>query len=502
MMTSAFDTDLYLQEQSEQILKRVNKYDKLYLEFGGKLFSDLHAQRVLPGFDADAKVKMLSRIKEKVEVIICVYAWDIERNKVRADFGITYDQEVLKLIDDLRAENLEVNSVVITRYEESPATLRFRNLLEKRGIQTYTHSRIRNYPSDIDFIVSEEGYGKNCFIPTQKPIVVITGAWAWSGKLATCLNQLYHEHQQGRSAGYAKFETFPVRNLPLKHPLNIAYEAATLDLNDVNMIDPFHLEQYGTITTNYNRDVEAFPLLKKILEKITWGKAQYASPTDMGVNAIATGIKDEKLIAEAASQEIIRRYFHTACAYKKGQCSEALLQKAKLLMQQLNLSEEQRAPVLPARTKLQYLQEYENTEDASVLAFQLANGQLITGKKSSLMDAPSAALLNTLKVLSNCDDAFHLLSPEILQPIITLKKQMLKRDTVHLELDEVLIALSISAVTNPLAKKALTQIENLAGIQAHSTHILSRVTEQMLKKLGIDATSDPVFLNTTLYYGT
>ncbi len=502
-MKIGFDHNKYLEEQSKYILERVNNYDKLYLEFGGKLFADLHAKRVLPGFDENAKIKVLNKLKEKVEVIICVFAGDIERNKIRGDFGITYDMDVFRLIDDLRENDLQVNSVVITRYEDRPSTSLFITRLERRGIKVYKHYTTKGYPLDVDTIVSEEGYGKNPFIETTKPIVVVTAPGPGSGKLATCLNQLYHESKKGKNVGYSKFETFPVWNIPLKHPLNIAYEAATVDLQDVNLIDPFHLEEYNEIAINYNRDVEAFPLLKRIIEKITGKKSIYQSPTDMGVNRVAYGIIDDEVIKYASEQEIIRRYFKTACDYKKGNVDLETFQRAEFIMHSLGLKEDNRKVVKCAREKLAKLKEQDKKyekEIASVIALEMPDGKIITGKKSSLMDASSAAILNAIKYLSNLDDELLLISPKILEPIIKLKEHTLKNKNIPLDCEEILIALSISAATNPMAEVVLSKLENLNGVQAHSTHILGRNDEQTLRKLGIDVTSDQVFPTENLYY--
>lgn len=502
-MKNWFDSTSYLDHQSKHILERVKEYDKLYLEFGGKLFNDLHAKRVLPGFDPNAKIKVLHQLKDSIEVIICIYAGDIEKNKVRADLGITYDQEIFKLIDDLRIHELPINSVVITRYQPSSHLSHFITKLERRNIKVYTHSSIPNYPTAIETIVSPEGYGKNPYIPTSKPIILVTGAGAGSGKLATCLNQLYHEHQSGNHAGYAKFETFPVRNLPLQHPLNIAYEAATIDLHDINMIDPFHLQHYGKIAINYNRDIESFPLLQKMFQKISNNRLPYHSPTDMWVNQITSGITNHEIIEEAAKQEVISRVLKAQCQYKKGNLEASILQNAERLLQKLNLNIEDRPSVIPARAKLtQLLEENKKIDEQSVVAFMLNDSTIITGKKSWLMDAPAAALLNTLKYLSNCDDNIHLLAPAILTPIITLKQQILKTKKIPLETEEILIALSISAATNPLAQQALLQLPKLDGIQAHSTHILSIQEEQTITKLGINITCDPLFPNENLYYSS
>ncbi|WP_315117379.1 DUF1846 domain-containing protein [uncultured Clostridium sp.] len=506
-MEIGFDHEKYLEEQSKYILERVNDYDKLYLEFGGKLLFDLHAKRVLPGFDENAKIKLLHKLKEKVEIIICVYAGDIERNKIRGDFGITYDMDVLRLIDDLRGYNLEVNSVVITRYEGQPATTVFINKLERRGIKVYKHKATKGYPTDVDTIVSDEGYGKNPYIETTKPIVVVTAPGPGSGKLATCLSQLYHEYKQGRAAGYSKFETFPVWNVPLKHPLNIAYEAATVDLKDVNMIDPFHLEAYNKMAVNYNRDVEMFPVLKRIIEKITGEKSVYESPTDMGVNRVGFGIIDDEVIKEASKQEIIRRYFKTSCEYKKGYVDKETFQRVKLIMEELNLKEEDRKVVIPARERSAKLKEISNKNEncnkndaCPAVAIELHDGTILTGKSSNVMDATAAVVLNAVKHFANIYDEIHLISPVILEPIINLKLKTLGSKSTALSCEEVLIALSICAATNPMAQVAMEKLVMLKGCQAHSTTILSRNDEQTFGKLGIDVTCDPEYPSASLYY--
>lgn len=495
-MKIGFDHNKYLEEQSKFIEERVNNYDKLYLEFGGKLMFDLHAKRVLPGFDENAKIKVLSKLKDKVEVIICVYAGDIERNKIRGDFGITYDMEVFRLIDDLRAHELQVNSVVITRYEERPSTALFITKLERRGIKVYKHMATKGYPTDIDAIVSDDGYGKNPYIETERPIVVVTAPGPGSGKLATCLGQLYHEYKRGKSAGYSKFETFPVWNLPLKHPLNIAYEAATIDLADVNMIDPFHLETYGETTINYNRDIEAFLLLKRIIEKITGKESVYKSPTDMGVNRVGFGIIDDEVVQEASKQEIIRRYFNAGCEYKKGYIDYPTFQRAELIMRNLNLTEENRKCVAAARQKA------ESSKTLSAVALEMPDGVIITGRQSELMDATSAAILNAIKYLADFDDKLLLLPPLILEPILDLKEKTLGNKNVPLDCEEILIALSISAAMNPMAASVLSKLKELHGVQGHCTHILARRDEQTLKKLGIDITCDQVFPTENLYYNS
>lgn len=498
-MKIGFDHEKYLEEQSKYILERVNNYDKLYLEFGGKLLFDLHAKRVLPGFDENAKIKLLHKLKENVEVVICVYAGDIERNKIRGDFGITYDMDVLRLIDDLRSYDLEVNSVVITRYDDQPSTTVFINKLERRGIKVYKHRATKGYPTDVDTIVSEEGYGKNPYIETTKPIVVVTAPGPGSGKLATCLSQLYHENKRGNVAGYSKFETFPVWNVPLKHPLNIAYEAATVDLKDVNMIDYFHLEAYGETAVNYNRDLETFPVLKRIIEKITGKESVYKSPTDMGVNRVGFGIVDDEVVKEASKQEIIRRYFKTGCEYKKGYVNKDTFEHSKLIMDQVNLKEEDRKVVLPARERAARLKE-ENSSICTAVAIELNDGTILTGKGSELLDASAAALLNSIKYLANIADDMHLISPVILEPILDLKTKTLTNQKVSLNCEEVLIALSISAATNPIAQVAMEKLAMLKNCQVHSTTILPTSDEQTLGKLGIDVTCDAEYASESLFY--
>ncbi|WP_163192444.1 DUF1846 domain-containing protein [Clostridium thermarum] len=500
-MKIGFNHKKYLEEQSKFILERVNNYDKLYLEFGGKLLFDYHAKRVLPGFDENAKIKLLHKLKEKVEIIVCVYAGDIERNKIRGDFGITYDMDVLRLIDDLRDYDLDVNSIVITRYDGQPAATVFMNKLQRRGIKVYTHKAIKGYPTDVDTIVSDEGYGANPYIETTKPIVVVTAPGPGSGKLATCLSQLYHEHKRGRVAGYSKFETFPVWNVPLKHPLNIAYEAATVDLKDVNMIDSFHFDAYNEVTVNYNRDIEMFPVLKRIIEKITGAESVYKSPTDMGVNRVGYGIIDDEVVKEASKQEIIRRYFKTSCEYKKGYIDEETFQRAKLIMETLNLKEEDRKVVMPARERSAKLKKECNKNDACpAVALELEDGVFITGKGSNIMSAAAAVILNAIKYCANISDEIHLLSPVILEPIINLKTNTLGSKNIPLDCEEILIALSICAATNPTAQVALEKLTMLKGCQAHSTTILSRNEEQIFRKLGIDITCDPEYPTISLYY--
>lgn len=500
-MKTGFDPQKYMEEQSKYILERVNKFDKLYLEFGGKLIGDKHAKRVLPGFDEDAKIKLLHRLKDKVEIIITVFAGDIERNKIRGDFGITYDMEVLRLLDDFRSYDLMVNSVVITRYDKQPATDVFIKKLERRSIKVYKHTAIPGYPADVDTIVSEAGYGSNPYVPTTRPIVVVTAPGANSGKLATCLNQLYHEYKMGRCAGYAKFETFPVWNLPLKHPVNLAYEAATIDLKDVNMIDNFHFENYHEVAVNYNRDLEMFPVVKRIIEKITGMDSLYKSPTDMGVNRVGFGIIDDDVVSEAAKQEIIRRYFATACDYKKGLLDEEALNRMKVIMEELSLKQEDRPCVMPARNYAAKLREMGHENDSvSVMALEMPDGKIITGRSSSTMDCSSAAILNAIKYLAGISDEIFLLSPLILNTIRDLKEKDLKSKVTRLNANEILIALSICAVTNPTAQLAYEKLSMLKGVQAHCTSMLNKNDEQILRNLGIDVTSDPIYPSENLYY--
>lgn len=498
-MKIGFDPQKYIDEQSKYILERVNDYDKLYLEFGGKIINDKHAKRVLPGFNEDAKIKLLCKLTEQVEIIICVYAGDIERNKIREDYGITYDMEVLRLIDDLRAYDLKINSVVITRYNSQPATSVFINKLERRNIKVYKHKSIDGYPTNIDCIVSEEGYGKNPYIPTSMPIVVVTAPGSSSGKLATCLSQLYHEHKLGRWAGYAKFETFPVWNLPLKHPVNIAYEAATVDLRDVNMIDSFHYDYYNELAINYNRDLEMFPVVKRIIERITGEECPYYSPTDMGVNRVGYGIINDEVVMVAAKQEIIRRYFHTLCEFKKGLIEEESVNRMKVIMEELDLKEEDRNSVKPARDYAKTKKTDEN-EMPPIIALELPDGTIITGKESKLMDNCSAGILNAIKYLAGIADEIYLLSPVILTTIQNYKSQILGNKVTTLNLNEILIALSISAVTNPTAQIAYDKLTDLKVVQAHSTVIINKSSEQILRQLEIDLTCDPVFPSDNLFY--
>ncbi|NLK35258.1 MAG: DUF1846 domain-containing protein [Gracilibacteraceae bacterium] len=488
-----FDNDKYLQLQSQKILERIEFFGgKLYLEFGGKLFDDYHASRVLPGFKPDSKVKMLLQLKDKVEIVIAFSADDIERSKRRGDFGITYDQDIMRLIDAFREIGLYVGSVVITRYRPNFSTDSFQKRLGNLGIKVYRHYPIADYPSNIPLIVSKDGYGKNDYIETARSLIVVTAPGPGSGKMATCLSQLYHEYERGIKAGYAKFETFPIWNLPLKHPVNIAYEAATTDLNDVNMIDPFHLDAYGVTAVNYNRDIEIFPVLNTILDNIS-GKSPYKSPTDMGVNMAGFCITDEEAVCKASEQEVIRRYYNTRCAQRQGLAEKTEVYKLELLMNTLGISPKCR-PVVNAA-----LERSEATNGPAV-ALQLNDGRIVTGKTTSLLGASAALLLNALKELGGINHDMHLISPIIIEPIQALKVKHMNNHNPRLHTDEILIALSICATTNPTAEMAIQQLSKLRGCEAHSTVILSKVDENVFHKLGINITCEPQYQSKKLYH--
>lgn len=497
-----FDNDKYLKEQTHAILERVEKFDnKLYLEFGGKIVFDYHASRVLPGFDPNVKMRLLQKLKDKADIILCIYAGDIERRKVRADFGITYDVDALKLIDDLRGWGINIAAVVITRFNNQPSVMIFKNKLERRGIKVYTHKFTKGYPTDVDLIVSDEGYGANPYIKTQRPLVVVTGPGPGSGKLATCLSQLYHEYKRGIKAGYAKFETFPIWSMPLKHPVNIAYEAATADLRDFNLVDPFHLETYGKTAINYNRDVEAFPLLRRILEKITGAESMYKSPTDMGVNRAGFGIVDDEVVKEAARQEIIRRYFRYRCEYAMGFVDKETVQRIEMVMEGLNLRPTDRKVVGSAIQEAEDAQRKKKGNDGIFCgaAIELKSGSIVTGKNSDLMHAASSLVLNAIKKLAEIPDKIHLLSPAIIESIANLKKNISGEKTISLDLEEALIALSISATTNPTAQLAMEKLKELAGCEVHMTHMPTPGDEAGLRRLGINLTSDPNFSSQSLF---
>ena len=485
-MKIGFDNDKYLKMQSEHIRERIGKFDnKLYLEFGGKLFDDYHASRVLPGFQPDSKLKMLLQLKDQAEIVIVVSAEDIESNKMRGDLGITYDMDTLRLMDAFTDIGLYVSSICITKYGGQAAADQFINKLDNLGIKSFKHYKIPGYPSDIARIVSDEGYGKNEYIETTRPLVVITAPGPGSGKMATCLSQLYHENKRGIKAGYAKFETFPIWNLPLKHPVNIAYEAATADLNDVNMIDPFHLEAYGETTVNYNRDVEIFPVLNAMFEEIL-GESPYKSPTDMGVNMAGNCIIDDEICRQASEQEIIRRYYQCTCDLKRVKDCKEDLRKLELIMKQAYLTPEDRLVVGAALNR-----EEQTGHPAS--SIELPDGTLVTGKTTDLLGASAAVLLNALKELAGIDHDIHLVSPNAIEPIQRLKTDYLGSRNPRLHTDEILIALSISAASDKNAELALTQIPKLKGCEAHSSVLLSSVDEQIFKRLGLHLTCEPKY---------
>jgi len=491
-MKIAFDNELYLKLQSENILDRVNKFgNKLYLEFGGKLFDDFHASRVLPGFLPDSKLKMLLTLKDKVEVIITINACDILKNKIRNDIGINYQSEVLRLIDAFRAAGLYVGSVCITQYQSMPQIDSFKDQLNHLGIKTYLHYSIAGYPHDIDNIISDNGFGKNEYIKTERPIVVVTGPGPGSGKMATCLSQLYHENKLGIKAGYAKYETFPIWNIPLKHPVNLAYEAATADLNDVNMIDPYHYDAYNTLTVNYNRDVEIFPVLKSMFEAI-YGSSPYKSPTDMGVNMAGFAICDEEEARLASKNEIIRRYLNSLVDLRYGKIKEETVDKIALLMRQLGISVDNRKCVKAALQK-------KNQTNTVCMAMELEDGTIVDSKTSNLLSAPAALILNALKHLAGIQDDLLLISPSIIEPISTMKIDNLGNHNPRLHADEILIALAISARTNPLADLAIKQLPNLAHCEAHSTVILPQVDANIFKKLKIELTTEAEIYAHKLY---
>ena len=490
-----FDNSMYIEKQSEQIKKRIDEFGgKLYLEFGGKLFDDFHASRVLPGFKPDSKLQMLLNLKETAEIVIVISAGDIESNKIRRDLGITYDSDCLRLIDAFSNIGLYVGSVVITQFDGQPAALNFKEKLEGLGVKVFMHYPIEGYPYNVRHIVSEDGFGKNEYIETERPLVVITAPGPGSGKMATCLSQLYHENTRGIKAGYAKFETFPIWNLPLKHPVNLAYEAATADLNDVNMIDPYHLEAYGQTTVNYNRDVEVFPVLNAMFEKIE-GKSPYKSPTDMGVNMAGYCIVDDEICRKASHEEIIRRYFATLCDKKNGIKNDEAIAKIESLMNQAGISVDSVRPVVKAA-----LTRSEATGSRPAVAIELPDGTIVTGKTSDLLGASSAAILNALKTIAGIDDEIPLIAREVIEPIQNLKTEILGNHNPRLHTDEVLIALTMSAVTSEYAKKAFDCLRELEGSEAHSTVILSQVDRDTFRKLGVNLTCEPQHESKKLYH--
>ena len=493
MVKTGFDNEKYIRMQSEHIRERLALFgDKLYLEFGGKLFDDFHASRVLPGFKPDSKVNMLCELSDVSEIIVVINSSDIEKNKVRGDLGITYDLDVLRLIDAFRGKGLYVGSVVMTRFAGQPSAVAFQNKLENLGVKVYRHYSIEGYPYDVARIVSDDGFGRNEYVETTRSLVVVTAPGPGSGKLATCLSQLYHDSQRGIKAGYAKFETFPIWNLPLKHPVNLAYEAATADLADVNMIDPFHLDAYGETTVNYNRDVDAFPILRETFRHIL-GECPYKSPTDMGVNMAGFCIFDDEAVSNAARDEIIRRYYNTLCNVRKSESDASEIDKQKQIMQMAGVTTADR-PVAGRAL------EREKETGSPAVAIELPDGTIVTGKTSSLLGASAAALLNALKTLGGINDDMHLISPLIIEPIQDLKVNHLGNHNPRLHTDEILIALSICAATNPTAEVAMQQLAKLEGCEAHSTVILSQVDINVFKKLGVNLTCEPIYQTKKLYH--
>jgi len=497
-----FDNEKYLKEQTAAILERVDQFNgRLYLEFGGKILYDYHAARVLPGFDSNVKMRLLQKLKDKADVILCIHAGAIERKKMRADFGITYDVDALKTIDDFRKWGIEVKAIVITRYRDQPAARSFKNKLERNGMTVYTHHFTKGYPTDVDTIVSDEGYGANEVIRTDKPIVVVTGPGPGSGKLATCLSNLYHDYKQGIKAGYAKFETFPIWDLPLNHTVNIAYEAATVDLKDVVEIDHHHLVAYNISVVNYNRDIEAFPLLQRIIEKITRKESVYKSPTDMGVNRASSGIVSDSIIREASHQEIIRRYFRCACEYVMGLIDKDTLSRAEMIMKKVEAKVEDRRVVIPAQEAAREAMESGKGHNGVFCgaAIELSDGTIIKGKNSPLMHSSSSLILNAIKYLANLPDDLHILPKNMIDSIAYLKGDVLSRERLSLNLDETLIVLGISALTNPDVEKAAECLKNLKNCEVHLTHMPTPGDEAGLRKLQVNLTCDPQFPSQSLF---
>ena len=494
-MRIGFDNEKYLDLQSKRIKERIANFGgKLYLEFGGKLFDDFHASRVLPGFKPDSKLQMLLQLKDQAEIVLCVNASDIEKNKIRGDLGITYDLDALRLIDAFRSVGFYVGSVVLTQFDEGqPAARKFQRKLEKRDIKVYHHYSIAGYPSNVEKIVSDEGYGKNEYIETSRELIVITGPGPGSGKMATCLSQLYNDNKRGIKAGYAKFETFPIWNMPLKHPVNLAYEAATADLNDVNMIDPFHLEKYGVTTVNYNRDVEIFPVLDAIFKKI-YGTSPYSSPTDMGVNMAGYCIIDDEAVRDESKREIVRRYYAALCAKRDDETpkSDEMIEKLELLMQQAGISSDYRKVIAAAKEK-------GKASGAPSAALELSDGRIVTGRATELLESLSAVVLNALKEIAGIDDSIHIIAPEVIEPVQKLKCKYLSGSQTTLNVNEILIALSISALTSEAASKALKQLPKLAGGDVHSTVMLPSADIEVLKKLGLTVTCEPKYQVKEIY---
>ena len=504
-MKIGFDNEKYLREQSEEIRRRAERFGKLYLEFGGKLINDFHAARCLPGYDPNVKLRLLQTLKDQAEVILCIFAGDIERKKMRADFGISYADDAMKLIDDLRGLGLLVRGVVITRYEGQQAVQLFRSKLERRGVKVYCHCKTAGYPADVGTIVSDAGYGRNEYVKTERPIVVVTAPGPGSGKFATCLTQIYHEYRLGNVAGYSKFESFPVWNLPLDHPLNIAYEAATIDLKDKNMIDPYHFAAYGKETVNYNRDVDAYPLLVAIWQKMTNGSCPYRSPTDMGVNRIGFGIVDDEVVREASKQEVIRRFLRYQCMFAEGSTDRDSVERAKQLMESLSLRAEDRIVVEAARRAAEEAQREGKGKAGGTIvsgaAIQLHDGRIVTGKNSDEMHAAAAAVLNAVKTLSGIPAQIPLIGPYIIQAVSHMKQDILKVGYTSLNLDEALIGLAISSATNPAAQIALEKLNDLRGCEVHMTHMVTPGDQAGLRRIGCRYTSDPYYATNALFNG-
>ena len=504
-MRIGFDNEKYLKEQSEEIRRRAGKYGKLYLEFGGKLMNDFHAARCLPGYDPNVKLRLLQSLKDQAEIILCIFAGDIERKKMRADFGISYADDAMKLIDDLRNLGLTVRGVVITRYQEQPAAQQFRAKLERRGVRVYYHYKTAGYPADVDTIVSEVGYGKNEYVNTERSIVVVTAPGPGSGKFATCLTQIYHEYRMGNVAGYSKFESFPVWNLPIDHPLNIAYEAATIDLNDKNMIDPYHLAAYGKTAVNYNRDVDAYPLLKAIWERMTKGACPYRSPTDMGVNRIGFGIVDDEVVRNACKQEVIRRFLRYQCLFAEAATDRASVERASALMVSLGIRTEDRVVVEAARRSAEEAHIRGKGKAGGTIvsgaAIQLRDGRIVTGRNSDEMHAAAAMVMNAVKTLSGIPAQIPLIGPNIIQSIAHMKQDILKVGYTSLNLDEALIGLAISSTTNPAAQIAMEKLSELRRCEVHMTHMVTPGDEAGLRRLGCRFTSDPYYATNTLFHG-
>ncbi|MCX5844744.1 MAG: DUF1846 domain-containing protein [Deltaproteobacteria bacterium] len=499
---TGFDNEKYIREQTTEILERARRFDnKLYLEFGGKLLYDYHAARVLPGYDPNVKRRLIRELKDNADILLCIYAGDIERKKIRADFGITYDSDALKLIDDLRSWDIEVLGVVITRYDHQPSATLFKNKLERRNIRVFTHRYTKGYPTDVELIVSDEGYGANEYIQTDKPLVIVTGPGPGSGKMATCLSQLYHDYKRNKKSGYAKFETFPIWNLPLRHPVNVAYEAATADIRDFNLIDPFHLEAYSKTAVNYNRDVEVFPVLKRILEKITGGESFYRSPTDMGVNRAGFAITDDEITREASKQEIIRRYFRYRCEYAMGFADRETVQRVELFIKDFDLKPEDRKVVEPAREAARAAQEQNKGNEGIFCgaAIELSDGTIITGNNSPLMHAASSVIIHAIKHLADIPKKIKLLPPSVTDAIRNLKTEILNEKSVSLDLEEALIALSIGATVNPAAQLAIEKLKELQNCEIHMTHIPTPGDEAGLRRLGVNLTTDPNFSTKDLF---